>query len=126
MAKKGKKGSYSFSLGPKASIFYDPQSQVKVLPNQVTEFDGRMTNRLKIALANGHIVSLNDEDKADLQGKLDAGLPIFTNMNKGDLVQYYADNFEVSDEEVSDFSAKNKGKMVEYLEDISEDDNKDE
>ena len=121
MAKKGKKGSYSFKLGPKASIFYDPQSQVKVLPNKITEFSGRMTPRLTIALQNGHIVNLDKEEKADLQDKLDDGQPIFENMNKGDLVSYYEKTYDVSDAEVADFAKKKKDSMAEYLEELAAD-----
>ena len=122
MAKKGKKGAYSFKLGPKASMFYDPQSKVKVTPNSITEFDGRMTARLQLALKNGHIVEMDEEDKAELKSKLEAGLPIFENMNKGDLLKYYADNFEVSDEEAAEFAKQSKGKMVEVLEDLTDED----
>lgn len=125
MAKKGKKSSYKFKLGSKASIFYDPVSQVKVLPNKITEFEGRMSARLSIALSHGHIVELNKDDAKELQKKLNDGQPIFENMNKGDLLKYYVDEFEVTDEEGAEFSKKSKGKMVEVLEDLTDDESND-
>ena len=126
MAKKGKKGSYRFTLGPKASVFYDPVSQVKVLPNKITDFDGRMSARMSIALKHGHIVELTKDAAEELQEKLDDGQPIFDNMNKGDLLKYYIDNYNVTDEEGADFSKKTKGKMVEVLEDLIENADEDE
>lgn len=126
MAKKGKKGSYKFRLGDKASVFYDPQSKVKILPNQIVDFEGRMTSRLSIALKHGHIVKLDADEAEELQDKLDSGTPIFTSMMKGDLLKYYVDNYNVSDEEGADFAKKTKGKMVEILEDLEEDADDDE
>lgn len=50
-----------FVLGAKASVFYDPDSQLKVVssdPKAPDEFDGKMTPRIEEAMRFNHIIEV--------------------------------------------------------------------
>ena len=110
-----------FVLGPKASVFFDPQSQVKVLSQKDPfEYEGRDTVRIKIALANNHIRVLSDAEVKEYQD-IKAEEVDLEEMTKKELIAHFKDSFEYSDEQLADFEKLKKDDMIARIEEWEKD-----
>jgi predicted house-cleaning noncanonical NTP pyrophosphatase (MazG superfamily) len=114
-----------FILGDNASIFFDPKSRLKVVTNKPVPFEGKDTVRIETALKHGHIKELKademkkyleqlDEDAQDTSN--DSSEKTLEDMTKAELVGYFTDNFEYTDEQLDEFKAKKKAEMIEFIE----------
>ena len=145
MAKQSKKTAY-YGLGSKgASIFFDPQSRLKVISETVpVAYFGPKTARVKIAIQAGHIKAW-DEDKAEkaiadhkkemkaagqdvdkpakegqkkvpeLSEEEQAKADIVALKSKEAAEAYYVENFTVAEGDLDSFRALKLKEMKEFL-----------
>jgi hypothetical protein len=132
-----------FKLGKLASIFWDASAfnmkdksrGLKVTRGDIAEFQGPLSKRTELALSAGHIVEVKAEDVKKVQDKLNKELEDgkkgqdipstnkgFNNMSVEELVEYYKENYEVTEEDVVKFAKKKPKKMVQFLEELEVDD----
>lgn len=122
-----------FKLGSKASVFYCSKCGLKVLPTtpgKLSDFQAATSKKVKIALANLHLVGITEEEynqiisgtpvekpttKVDGDPAEGSGAPQFDKMTAKECEAYYADNFEVSAEELTEFKALKLEQKREYL-----------
>lgn len=110
-------------LGSKAQNFFDPISGLNIVGKEVVELPKgfKMNPRINRAISGGHLVNSNKdeyleylalstpEDEEDVSSELG-------DMTKSELVDYYKENYEVSEEDLEKFEKLTKAKMVNFLE----------
>lgn len=138
-----------FELGPKASIFYDPATGLKVTPGRpgkVLAIQTRGNNKIKVAKANQHIIEVTEAEyrkQVAHQGKVeevkskisseeeeeeeDDDTSInFEKMNKDQLYTFYVEEYEVTEDEKAEFKDLKKAEMIEKLVSLEEADDQEE
>ena len=122
-----------FILGPSASVFWDPTSRLKVVSTDPENPDclvGNVNKRIEAALKQNHIQEVKgfkpkpkaDEEETEevvvqpkkAEKKKESNL---SKMTKDQLISYYKENYEVTEDDVKNFSAMKPKAMVEFLED---------
>lgn len=126
-----------FILGPNASVFWDPTSKLKVVSSDENAPDalhGNMTDRIKLALKANHIQEIKSfkpkkEEETGEAASTEATIETkketkkapkqsdLTKMTKDQLVAYYKENYETTDEDIKNFSAMKPKQMVQFLQD---------
>lgn len=135
MAKKSIPKKY-VKLGPKAGGFADPYSRFKILKGEIKELvsqQERTSGKIKAAIRGGHLVSvpeseyehwLESQGKAEKAKEESKGEPTLKEElqenTKAQLVEYYRDHYEVSDEDVEAFEKLKHPQMVAELVGLSE------
>lgn len=115
-------------LGKGASIFYCPVTKVKALPGNPVEVKKR-SKKIDVAISNGHLTEITKEEfEKILSGEAtdkgndnsnDTQKPI-QKMNNEELIKFYEDTYEVSEEDIEAFKALKKAEKVKFLEDLEE------
>lgn len=101
-------------LGETASVFYDSTSKLLIAgKDEVIEYKGQLTKKIRVALSNGHIVK-TEPKKVEVEDEKPDEKPL-DKMTKKELVTYFKENYEVTEEELAEFSKKSQKEMVEYL-----------
>lgn len=107
-----------FVLGKGCSSFYDPSTQLKVVGKGSTEYKGKISKRIEIALKHRHIEevenAVTEEEVAKAAADAEEPTPL-EDMTKKELINHYKDNFEVSKDDLAAFSKMNKEEMLEFL-----------
>lgn len=128
-----------YVLGGTASIFWDPVSKLKVVTTDESnpaELNGNVTDRIKQAVKAGHIVEVKGfkpkkekeeiverETEVETKKSSKPAPPVtpaktdLTKMTKDELIAYYKNNYETTDEDIKNFSAMKPKAMVEFLQD---------
>lgn len=136
-------------LGPKAKSFADPYSRFKIRKGQVKELKGPAeinSGRIKMALNGGHLQIASTKEYEEYRESLESLGPLVSNKSpkisladkleektKGEMVEYYKANYEVTEDEVEAFKKLKHAEMVIELveldkenEDFTEKEKKDE
>ena len=137
-------GKYSYfkMANKQASIFFDSKSGLMVTqqePGKVLALSYQTSRKIKDAVKNSFIREIDEEEYNKLIGKTkgkeeapkgeeaneefnDAGEKAtaedFSKLNKDQLYTYLKDNYEVSEEDLTNFKAMSKKEMIAYLEDL--------
>ena len=100
-------------LGEAANSFYDPVSQVKVLPGQVIELDekAQKSKKISVALRHGHLVLASDEDVEAAA----AGNTVSNNDQTNDVDTNW-DDFEYSEENLMKLKKPQLVELAMHLE----------
>lgn len=122
------KGSKN-DTGP--SIFYDAASGLKVVtndPEKAVAYEGVITKKIASALKNGHITEVDapkgavktkgaaGKGKAAADTKPDATKPKeLSEMTDEELVEFYKENYDVSDKDLEVFSKMSTEEKAAFL-----------
>lgn len=138
MAKK----KYFKLSNEKASIFYDAATGLKVtknLPGSVDAKKADNSKKIKVAVNNGHIKGIDEDEFKELGGvetkeepkapKEEAGLVIpdeitedfLKSLKADELETVYAERYEVSEDDKKEFSGLNKKDKVAFILELEED-----
>lgn len=104
-----------FVLGKEASIFYDSaigmmvRSKDKDAPDT---FEGSLSKKADTALKHGHIVEV-DAPNASGSG---SGKVNLKKMKDEELMAFYKENFQVTEEDEKTFKALSKAEKIKFLE----------
>ena len=96
-------------LGQKSTIFHDPTTNIKILPNQVVSLSGKskMSKKILNALRGGHLENATEEEYEKYQVSLE-GQPVYDDEGSDD---NWIDDFEdYSDENLLTLT---KSKLIE-------------
>lgn len=117
-------------LSSESSLFYCPQTKVKLVKGVVIEHDSsNMSKKLLVAIKNGHVNKVDENEFLSYQESLEQGdkdsnpgpgniVKPLNRMNKEELVKYYTDNYELSNEDIKSFQEKTKAEMLDFLEEL--------
>lgn len=129
MAKKKK----YVKLGEKAYGFADPYSRFHISGKQVKELETpnqRRSNKIRQALRGGHLQNATKEELEKYQESLKTGkVPVkekeptpeealraeLEEQTKAELLKYYQEKYEVTEEDIDSFDKLNHGERVEEL-----------
>jgi len=113
-----------FKLGKKATMFYDPASQKKIVGDQVVEFDDKdqTTTRFQERLSGGHILETDapkkgkikvEEDEDEDEGKEKTDLEKFEALTNAEMKKWLDDEYELTDADKAEIeAAKKKADLV--------------
>jgi len=114
--------SIHVKLGENASMFYDPTTQVKVMPNAAVEVSNKQkaSKKFKRALNAGHLTMLSKEEAKKFNSVKTSKEPEtkevtesdITKMKKSALVAYAVENEYGTEEEMD---GMNKADLLEYI-----------
>ena len=109
-----------FILGKGCSIFFDPSSRLKVVSSKSSEPSefkgGKNTKRMEIALKHSHIVELDgpgEEEEADDEPTTEEVVNALS--KKADSLEYYKENFDVTEEDEAKFEAMTLKEQKAFL-----------
>jgi hypothetical protein len=104
-------------LGGKAEVFYDAFSELKVVRGQVVEMNAVQARSLKVkkALSGGHLQMATEAEFKGETAEVASEKVDYTEMTKAELLKFYKETYDVSEEEVAEFKSKTKDEMVTEL-----------
>jgi hypothetical protein len=125
-----------FKLGSKASMFYDQGNRFKVAGNNIVEFSGKITPKMRAAIANGHIIEVDEKEFKEYE-KTGSTIPMdgegqparltapnWGSLTKGEIVEWAKENIEdiedklEEDEDIDDLADLTKDKLIERVKEL--------
>lgn len=114
-------------LGPKATVFVDYLTGVKVLPKQVIEVSSLVSRspKIKKAIVGNHLVIAtkaefkNGTPEVVKEDSIDPNDDL-AKMTNAELVTFYKDQYEVTDGDIKLFNALRKADKIKELKSLEE------